>query len=224
LTLLVVLLFSCNSSKQKTVEKNFNRLLQDTTNNHRAKGELNQLEHYNNICKAINLNKLYDGVDSFEVRLWRQFSVFGMATDEEIYSLKIIDTTVSLTFYRVYCTQENYDNPNWRNWNPFTNPKIDSFIAVSKTFNSSLVDSLNLKNLWNLKTQSSLNISDSIGFLDGTTTSIEISSKEKYKFISHHVAYAYYEKTKRNEIKNYIDEYDKLIGFFQSKKIYDHNY
>ena len=49
---------------------------------------------------------IYDGVDSFEIRVWRQFSFFGMATDEEIYSLKILDSTISLTFYRVYCSQE----------------------------------------------------------------------------------------------------------------------
>jgi fibrillarin-like rRNA methylase len=118
-----------------------------------------------------------------------------MATDEEIYSLKILDTTVSLTFYRVYCSQENYDNPNYRNWNPFTNPKIDSFFAVSKTFNNSIIDSLDLQNLWSLKTQSALHISDSVGFLDGSTTSIELSSKVKYKLIRHHLANAYYEKT-----------------------------
>ncbi len=223
-TLLILALWSCKSSTQKTVTTNFERILQDTTNNHRAKWDLEQLEHYNNICKAINLNRLYDGVDSFEVRLWRQFSFFGMATDEEIYSLKKLDTTVRLTFYRVYCSQENYDNPNYRNWNPFTNPKIDSFFALSKSFPIKIIDSLNLQNLWTLKTQSALNIPDRIGFLDGSTTSIELASKSKYKLVRHHVAYAFYEKTKMIEIKKYIDEYDKLISFFQSNKIYDHSY
>ncbi len=209
LALFTLGLLSCKSKNTNLNKPTFERLLQDTTNNRRAKSDLEQIEHYNNISKAIGLNKLYDGSDSFEVRAWRQFSVFGGGDDEEIYSLKIIDSTVNLTFYRVYWIGEN---------------KIDSFFAVSKTFPIKIVDSMNLQNLWNLKTLSALNIPDSIGFLDGTTTSIELASKSKYKLIRYHVAYGYYEATKINDIKNYMDEYDKLRHLFQSNKIYNQEY
>ena len=199
----------------------FERILQDTTNNYRAKWDLQQIEHYNNICKAIGINKLYDGTDTFEVRVWRQFSFFGIAADEEIYTLKLLDSTVSLTFYRVYCSEENYNNENYRHWNPFTDPKIDSFMAVSKTFPSKITDSLNLHDLWNLKTQSALNIPDSIGFLDGRTSGIELASKWKYKLLRYHEPYGYYEKTGLKPIKEFADEYDKLINFFEAMKMYD---
>ncbi|WP_133055373.1 hypothetical protein [Niastella koreensis] len=177
-----------------------------------------QVEHYNSICKGIGLNRLYDGVDSFEVRAWRQFSVFGMATDEEIYSLRLIDSTVNLTFYRVYCTQNN--DENFRTWNAFTDAKIDSFVAVSKTFPKKIADSIDLRSLWNLKTQSALSIPDSIGFLDGTTTSLELASRSKYKLIRHHEAIAYYERTGIKDIADYMDAHDKLIALFQSNRVY----
>ena len=221
LTLFSVALFSCKSPGPNSIQTKFERILQDTTNNYRAQWDLEQLDHYNNICKAIGLNRLYDGVDSFEVRAWRQVSVFGMATDEEIYSLKIVDSTISLTFYRVYCTPEN-DHENY-SLNPFTHPKIDSFFAVSKTFPIKIADSINLQGLWSLKTQSALNIPDSIGFTDGTVTSIELASKLKYKLIKHRQAYSYYKKTKINDIIIYMDEYDKIIGLFKSNKICDRN-
>ncbi|OQP43595.1 hypothetical protein A4H97_33900 [Niastella yeongjuensis] len=224
LPLLLLALFCCKNPDPNLVQTKFERILEDTANNRRAKFDFEELAHYNNICKAIGLNRLYDGSDSLEIRVWRQFSVFGMAADEEIYSLKILDSTVSLSFYRVYCTKENYDKDNFGNQNPFTQPKIDSFLAISKTFSTKIVDSIDLLNLWNLKTLSALNISDSIGFLDGTTTSIELASKSKYKLIRYHVAYAYYEKTRLNDIKTYIDEYDKLIRLFQKNKIYALNY
>ena len=202
-------LLSCKNKNTNFDKPRFERLLQDTTNNRRAKQDLHYVEHYNSICKLIGINKLSDGVDSFEVRVWRQFSVFGQEDDEEIYSLKIVDSTVYLTFYRVYWIPENH---------------VDSFFAVSKSFPIKIVDSMNLQNLWNLKTLSALNIPDSIGFLDGTTTSIELASKSKYKLIRYHVAEGYYEATKINDIKDYMDDRNKLIDLFQSNKIYNQEY
>ena len=214
-------LFSCDRPGPKPVQAGFMRILQDTTNNRRAKWELDRLEHYNSICEAIGTNKLCDGVDSFEVRLWRQFSIYGIAADEEIYSLKVSATTVSLTFYRVYCTRESDANSNYGRQNPYTKPLIDSFFAISKSFPIKTINSIDLQNLWDLKTQSALGFPDSIRFLDGTATSIELASRAKYKLISHHVAQAYYNATGNANTKKYIDEYDKLITLFQSKKVYE---
>ena len=216
---IIGLFCSCTAPRPKIVQVNFIRLLEDTTNNRRAKLDLEQLKHYNNICKAIGINRLYDGADSIEVRAWRQFSVFGEAADEEIYSLKLFDTTVSLTFFRVYCANVNYENGNYRDWDAFTDPKIDSFVAVSRTFPIKILAGINLQRLWELKTQSALHIPDNIGFTDGTTTSIEMASKSKYKLIKYHMAQAYYDETRIRDIKTYIDEYDKLIVLFQTHLI-----
>jgi len=205
-----------------SVNTKITKLLQDTANNDRAKWDLEQLEHYNNICKVIGLNKLEDGSDSLEVRIWKQFSVFGMATDEEIYCIKIIDSTYMLSFYRVYCTHETYDeNGNYNKWNAFKDPKLDSFKAISKTVHADKFKDIDLNKIWNIKSQSELKISDSIGFTDGTVTSIEIANKSKYKLIRHHVAHSYYRVTKNIEIKKYMDMRDKILLYFFQNRVYD---
>lgn len=210
---------SCKNEVPSTSENQFIRILQDTTNNDRAKWDLEQLEHYNSICKAIGLNKLEDGSDSLEIRLWSQFSVFGMSADEEIYNIKFIDSTVMLSFYRVYCTPNNDENYN--TWNAFTKAKVDSFKCISKTYKTKEIQFSELGKIWNLKTQSEIKVADTIGFLDGTTSSIEITNKSKYKLIRHHVAHSYYRVTKNKEFKNFIDMEDRVIFIFQQNKIYD---
>lgn len=154
--ILIFLSCCCTSPQPKAPQSGLLRILEDTTNNRRAKWDLDQIKHYTNICKAIGIRPLYDGVDSFEVRIWRQFSIYGMATNEEIYSLSVFDTTVMLTFYRVYCKQETYENEGYKYWNPFTEPVIDSFFATSKSFPVKIANNLDLQKIWGLKTQSAL--------------------------------------------------------------------
>ncbi len=206
----------------KKTSSNFERILTDTTNNYRAKWDLDQIKHYNSICKEIGLKNLYDGVDSFELRVWKQISVFGMGEDEEIYSLRLSDSVVSLTFYRIFCRRGTYENDHYKTWNAFTEAKVDSFVAISKTFPSSIIDSLDLKGLWSLQSQSALGLPDNINFTDGTTTSIELATRNTYKLIKHHVAYAFYERTKIESIKDYINIHDKIIRLFQANKVYDY--
>ncbi|MBC7938131.1 MAG: hypothetical protein H7Y86_22505 [Rhizobacter sp.] len=217
---IILLFFSCSDGLEKEIPSNFNRILTDTTNNHRAKWDLDQIAHYNSICEEIGLNKLYDGAESLEIRAWQQTSFFGMGTDEEIYSLKFADSIVHMTFYRIYCRKGNYDNDTYKTWNAFTEAKVDSFIAISKTFPSSIIDSLHIDSIWSLKSQSALEIPDNIRFTDGTTTSIEIANKEKYKLIKHHVAYAYYEKTKNENIKDFMNFHERVIRHLQVNKVY----
>ncbi|RZL44464.1 MAG: hypothetical protein EOP00_19855 [Pedobacter sp.] len=217
----VVTLVSCQNNLDKNESPNFERILTDTTNNYRAKWDLEQIKHYNSICKEIGLNSLYDGVDSFEIRAWDQTSFFGMGTDENIYSIKLSDSLVSFTFYRIFCKHGTYDDDNYKTWDAFTEAKVDSFTAISKTFPTSIIDSLNLQELWNLKSQSALEIPGNIAFTDGSTTSIELATKTKYKLIRHHVAYAYFDKLKIQSIENYIVAHDKIIRLFQTNKIYN---
>jgi hypothetical protein len=219
--LFVILAFCCKNPMPKATSTEFVRILEDTTGNKRAKQDLIQLKHYSNICKAVGIQPLSNGADSFAIRVWKQFSFFGMATDEEIYTLSIEDTTVRLTFYRVFCKDVNYESGNYKFWNPFTEPVVDSFFAVSRTFSSKITANFKLQNLWNLKTQSALHISDSIGFLDGSVNSIELASRSKYKLIRYHEAKGYYEKTGLEEIRRFVDEFQRLIILFQSNKVYE---
>lgn len=218
---LSMLLCNCTHRAPMPPKLEFVRMLEDTTGNRRAKWDLMQLQHYTNICKAIGIRPLYDGTDSFEVRMWRQFSFFGMGTDEEIYSLSVLDTSVTLRFYRVYCRQANWETEDFKHWDPFTQPVIDSFFAISKSFPTKIAKNLRLEKLWDLKTQSALHISDKIGFLDGAVNSIELASPSKYKLIRYHEAQAYYEKTGMKDIKYFIDSFDELINVFQSHRVYE---
>lgn len=211
----------CTNPKPDVPAHAFERDLEDTTGNRRAKWDLDELQHYNNICKAIGIRPLYNGVDSFEVRAWRQTSVYGMACNEEIYSLAIRDTLVTLTFYRVYCRQLNWDTDDFRHWDPFTQPVVDSFFAVSRSFSGKIAEKLDLQSLWGLKTQSALHISDSIGVLDGTTHSIELASGSRHKLVRYHEAECYYDMTKQVEIERFIADFNELINFFRTKQVYE---
>ena len=61
IVILIGFISACKSPDPKLAQPGFVRLLQDTTGNNRAKMDLLQLEYYNNICKAVGLNSLYDG-------------------------------------------------------------------------------------------------------------------------------------------------------------------
>jgi hypothetical protein len=214
--LFILSLFACKGSRPKRT--GFLRLLQDTTGNRRAKYDLEELEHYNNICKAIGINRLCDGAGRFDLRCWQQVSVFGMAADEQIYSMKVLDSTLTLTFYRVYCASENGSR------DPFTEPKIDSFVAASKTFPIEIIADIDQKDWWKLQPESALHLPDRVGFLDGTTRSIELAAPLRYKLIRYHQANALYKETNVAAIKEFIDGYDDLIAFFHAHGIGDDRY
>ena len=208
LLIFIINLFACKTEKGEIDHKNlFQLIIPDTTNNNRAKRDLESFKHVTEISKQLNLRDIAKGVDSLEIRAWYSFS---FSNSEELYSLKFIDTTCLLTYYRIYTRDYNYDEQPRKIWNPFSQPIVDS--AISKTIILKVDDykNLHIDRFWNLKSESQINIPDSIGFTDCESYSIEIADTKKYKFIKYHCPNGYYEKLKKKDILDFLNCFSEV--------------
>lgn len=202
--MLTISFFSCKIKTETTIAANNIQLfIPDTTNNRRAYLDLNDIHYRSKLENKIGLSDLKRGVDSFEIRLWYDFS---FSNSKELYVLKFQDTSCLLSFYRVYPRQINYDDENRnREWNPYIDPIIDSSVSKSVLLSAEKYKSLHSDSIWFLKSQSELKISDNIGFTDCDSYILEIADKRRFKYLRHHCAIGYYEKTKLTEILTYLD-------------------
>jgi hypothetical protein len=206
--ILILNLLACQTDKDDIDHKDvFQLITPDTTNNSRAKRDLESFKHSSGISKQLNLPDIAKGVDSLEIRAWYSFS---FSNSEELYTLKFIDTTCILTYYRVYTRDYNYDEEPRKIWNPYSEPIVDS--AVSKTIILKVDDyrNLHIDRIWNLKSQSEINIPDTIGFTDCDSYSIEIADTKRYKFMKYHCPNAYYEKLKKKEILDFLNSFSEV--------------
>ena len=222
LYLLLLVLLGCFLSCKIKPEKiaaavnNIQLLIPDTTKNERAKRDLERIEYHTKISKQLGLNDFKKGADSFEIRAWYSFS---FSNSQELYDLKVLDTNYTISYYRFYCRQIDYENENRnRDWNPFTNPIIDSFVSKSILLKKKDCDSLGLNMFWSLRSECELNIPDSIGFLDCYGNTLEIADKHKYKLLSYHCANALYEATKFKQILDFEEGFNKIAAL-----AYKHN-
>jgi hypothetical protein len=199
LTILIFALASCKTNSEKVVSENvFQVILTDTTNNHRAKWDLDDFNYRTKLENQLGLSSLKNGADSFEIRLWYDFS---FSNSQDLYMLKFIDSNCVVSYFRVYPRAINYDDESRdRRWNPYKDPIIDSSFSKSITLSKNKFQNLNLDSVWILKSQSDLRISNSIGFTDCSSFIMEIADKKHFKYLRHHCSMAYYEKTKLNEI------------------------
>ena len=202
LTILISSISSCESKSEKAAFKNSIQLfIPDTTNNWRGHWDLDDINYRSKLESQIGLSDLKEGADSLEIRLWYDFS---LSNSQELYILKFQDTICLLSYYRVYPRQINYDDQNRdRNWNPFTDPIIDSSVSKSVLLNENQYKDIHIDSIWFLKSQSELKISDSIGFNDCDSYVMEIADKKRFKYLRHHCAMGYYEKTQLKEILAY---------------------
>jgi len=193
-----------------TAPSSFQLLIPDTTNNSRAHGDSDDINYRSKIENKIGLSDLKKGADSLEVRLWYDFS---FSNSKELYLLKFQDTICLLSYYRVYLRQINYDDEGRnRAWNPYTDPIIDSSISKSVLLTKDDFKQLHIDSIWFLKSQSELKIPDSVGFTDCDSYIIEIADKKRFKYLRHHCAMGYYNKTKLIEILSYMDFCERITA------------
>lgn len=197
--IIIAILFciSCKTTpvqpESKSVKDSFLLLVPDTTNNRRAQGDLNDLKYRTKLEHLIGLKDLTKGADSFEIRLWYDFS---MGNSQELYILRFQDSVCNLSYHRIYPKPVNYDDENRnREWNPYTDPIIDSSVSKTVLLTAKDYKNLHLDSIWMLKSQSELKISDTIGFTDGDSYIIEIADKTRFKYFRYHCAFSYYKKT-----------------------------
>ena len=214
-----MVLTSCKTSSDKVIsEKVFQIILTDTTNNHRAKWDLDDFNSRTKLENQLGLSNLENGADSLEIRLWYDFS---FSNTQDLYTLKFIDTNCIISYFRVYLRQYNYDDQNRnRNWNPYKDPIIDSSFSKTISVSKSKFQNLNLDSVWLLKSQSDLKISDSIGFTDCSSYIIEIADKKRLKYLRHHCSMAYYEKTKLKEILSFDDFCGRITSIARENNAY----
>lgn len=156
---------ACNSDKTN-IKKNFAVIISDTSITHRPNYEL---EFSKEQSDNLNLPYIFNGVDSFELRIWS----YSMWTRKDLLILRYLKDKWVLTEYEYY-TNENL---------------VDSLQSNSKQI---LYDSISgIKNL--LESDSLLNLPSQFqipGFwdntADGVTYHLEIATKKFYKFLSYH--------------------------------------
>jgi hypothetical protein len=219
LTILIFGLTSCKTNTNKVGnDQVFQIILTDTTKNHRAKRDLDDFNYRSMLENKLGLSNLKKGADSFVVRLWYDFS---FSNSQDLYTLKFIDTNCVVSYFRVYPRTINYDDENRdRSWNPYRDPIIDSSFSKTITLSKSKFQNLNLDSIWVLKSQSELNISDSIGFTDCSSYIMEIADKKRLKYLRHHCSMAYYEKTKLNEILVFEGFCGRITSLARENNIY----
>lgn len=229
---LSIFIFCCLSCKTKpektesnTIKDPYLLFVTDTTNNRRAKWDLFDLKYRIKLEQQIGLQDLTLGADNLEIRLWYDFSMGG---SQALYTFRFKDTLCNLSYYRIFPRPHNYDYAN-RNqkWNSYTDPIIDSSFSRSIMLNFKDLENLHLDSIWLLKTQSELHISDSIRFLDCDSYIIEIADKNRFKYLRHHCAQAYYEKTQLSEILTYMDFCDRIIALVKKQNFripYNHTF
>jgi hypothetical protein len=106
---------------------------------------LRDLKYRIKLEQQIGLSDLTQMPDSFEVRLWYDFS---MGIDQELYVLRFQDTICNLSYYRIYPKPINYDDENRsKEWDPYNDPIIDSSVSKSvlltaKDYKSLHIDSV----------------------------------------------------------------------------------
>ncbi len=209
LTILIFSLFSCKTNTERIVADNSIQLLiPDTTKNKRAQLDLDYIEHYSQIAKLLGFEDLKKGVNSFEIRLWNDFSFVSI---NELLILKQIDTTYRMTYCRLYFRHFDYENENRnRGWNAFKQPIVDSSFSKTVLLKKEDLNNLNLQEIWSLRSQSELKISDSVDFSDCYTNTIEVADSKRYKFMRHHCPSGYFEKLKLNEINKFTNYFQKI--------------
>jgi hypothetical protein len=219
LTILIFGLSSCKMDSDKVVsDKGFQIILTDTTKNHRAQWDVADFNYRSKIENRLGLSNLKNGADSLEIRLWYSSS---FSNSQDLYTLKFIDTNCIVSYFRVYPRNVDYDDKNRdRNWNPYEDPRIDSSFSKSVFISKKQFKNLNLDSVWLLKSQSDLNIPDSIGFTDCSNYIIEIADRKRLKYLRHHCYMGYYEKTKLNAILVFEDFYGRIISLARENSAY----
>jgi RNAse (barnase) inhibitor barstar len=217
-SLILLLNFYCCSTNTGNSDRkdSFRRIIVDTTNNYRAKWDLSSISHFSEIAKQLSFTDITKGADSLEIRAWYDFS---FSNSEELYTIKLIDTTCILSYYRIYTHSYDYENNNHVNWNPFTQPIIDSALSKTVSLKEGDYKSLNIDSIWNLKSQSEIKMPDTIGFTDCDSYSIEIADKRVYKFVSYHCPNGYYEKLKKKEILDFLNCFGKIMLLVEKSNV-----
>ncbi|BAV06145.1 hypothetical protein SAMN05421788_106205 [Filimonas lacunae] len=202
ITTLAIALLSCQQKKEKATAVNAIQILLPDTNQYRnAQWDWKDRQYRAKLEKQLGLTDLLQGVDTLEVRLWYRSS---FNSTEDLFTIKVYDTSYFLSYYKVYPRPYNFDNNSQDNrWDPMKDPKVDSVFSVTMQLNKKAFTQLHCDSLWLLKSQSELPIADSIGFTDCDSYTLEIADAKRFKYLQHHCTLEYYKRTGLKEIMDF---------------------
>ena len=215
-------LAACKYQVDKTSTKEvFQILIADTTGNRRAYSDISNFDHCRGIARQLNLKDITKGADSIEIRAWYSFS---FSHTEELYILKGIDTNWTISYYRIYNRQYDYDNDRGKDWNPYTQPIIDSSESKTIYINTrnwkDSLSKLKLDSIWKIPSQSEIKMPKNIGFTDCDSYRIEIADRHKYKFMYYHCPNAYESKLNDHSQLLFLDYYYRISSLARQYNSY----
>lgn len=187
-----ILFISFLSCQTKNEPGGMQLLIPDSANNMRGKWDWNDMEYRSKLASQIGLSDLKKGADSLEIRLWYDFS---LGNSQDLYVLKFVDTSCLLSYYQVYP----------RPMHSFANPIVDSVVSKTVLLTNNQYKELPVDSVWLLKSQSELNIPNSIGFTDCYSYILEVADRKRFKYMRHHCSMSYYEQIKLPQILSYIN-------------------
>jgi len=190
IVILVLSALSCQIAiKEPPNKKPFISYVSDSSITHRPDYLSIELS---NLSSELNLSKIDNGVDSFEMRIW----IAGIFTEQNLYIIKINSSGLSS------CQIRYYDRSPYQGEKKL-DPKIpDIFMMVVDSFVSNRVeyridpskflDSINEMGLVNIPSQEEIpGFTDNVA--DGTFVTFEIATNKYYKRLRYHCP-AYYAK------------------------------
>jgi hypothetical protein len=162
---ILLLLTSCNSQANKD-GVNFQTLVTDTSLSHKT---YNELDFSRGMGSILNLPEIYNGVDSFELRIW----VTGIMLPNNLLILKFVQNKWYAFNYSFYSHSDNgLDSMSVYN------------LAVPKEIDK-IVSHLKQRAVLELPSQIAIpNFRDEIA--DGQTCTVEIATKKFYKSLQYH--------------------------------------
>lgn len=166
LIILVTLIIFCScSTKTKQSKDSFRTILPDTSKTHKV---YTTFEHLKLLDEQMGLDNIYNGIDSFEIRLW----IVSMIKPNRLFIIKKSNQEVTSQDFSYDYSADN---------------KL-TFKAGKIIQNNSypiLIDSLSNYNFESLLSQDEIdNFVDSVA--DGVTYTMEIATSKYYKLLSYH--------------------------------------
>jgi hypothetical protein len=201
-----ICLFVFGSCTQNPPNKIVKIILPDTAVTHRAI-DRNYIK-IQSLRKYLNLKKLQNGVDSFELRFYES----GMWTPSSLYIIKNEDSTWICSEYYIwenYPPSSIYEDFNERIKHVYVDSIEVRNINLGNDWNS-FIDSLTYFDFPNMISQEEIpNFTDIVN--DGEIYSFEVADKNQYRYFFYH-APRYYKDSSNEKATQLVNYLYRLFG------------
>ena len=190
---ILLLLISCNSQANKN-GSNFQTLVTDTSLSHRTN---NEVDFSRGMGSILNLPEIYNGVDSFELRIW----VTGIMLPNNLIILKFVQNKWNAFSYSFYSHSDSgLDSMNVYN------------LAIPEEIDK-IVSHLKQRTVLELPSQMAIpNFRDEIA--DGQTCTVEIATKNFYKSLQYHCPEHYSREPNNSKFMELINFLNSFFNFY----------